>query len=170
MNCDRIEELLPGYADGDISDDDRRHVDTHVGGCESCRESLAFFARLEQNLIERRTLRPSPAYAADRVVWRLGLKKRHGWVGVFYSVPGAIAAGVMAFAVLWLALSRVTQGVSGGFGDKLATGFEMVIERWLRGVDAIAAASELTLPIVTFGLTALILLAGSWMVLRYVRE
>jgi anti-sigma factor RsiW len=167
MNCNRIEELLPGYADGDITADDKRQVDVHVETCDACRESLAFFLQMENQLVERSALRPSAAVAARRVVQRLGLRNRLGWFDALTSVPGAIAGGLVALGVVWLAGGHALTGLFGGRG--VAYG-DAVVDHWVHGVDFLAAGSELTLPIVTAGLTALILLTGSWMVLRFVRE
>jgi anti-sigma factor RsiW len=171
MNCDRIEELLPGYADGDITADEKRLVDTHVEHCETCRESLAFFMQMESQLVERRELRPSATVAAHRVTHRLGLRKRLGWFDALASVPGAIAGALVAFGAAWLLGGHaITTLVNKGAGVGVDTRADAIVDQWVRGVDSLAAGSSLTLPIVTAGLTALILLAGSWMVLRFVRE
>lgn len=171
MNCDRIEELLPGYADGDITAEEKHLIDTHVEHCDACRESLAVFMQLENQLVERRTLRPSATVAAHRVGRRLGFRRSWGWLDSLYSVPGLIAAGLVTFGGVWLLGAPAIKSLV-GHGASLGAGarFEIVMDRWIRGIDSLAAASDLTLPIVTAGLTALILLVGSWMVLRFVRE
>jgi len=36
MNCERIEELLPSYADGGLATEDRASVEAHLETCRSC--------------------------------------------------------------------------------------------------------------------------------------
>ena len=79
MSCKNFEELLPAYAEGELSVEERSRVDSHVQDCESCRESLAFFERLEDDLAARRDLRPSDAAAAGRIVGNVGIRKERRW-------------------------------------------------------------------------------------------
>ncbi len=48
MDCARIVELLPGYLDGDTSPGQREEVESHLAGCESCRELLGSLRRLDR--------------------------------------------------------------------------------------------------------------------------
>jgi Putative zinc-finger len=41
MNCDRIEELLSPYLEGELGADDSRLVEEHVKACPDCRRLLA---------------------------------------------------------------------------------------------------------------------------------
>lgn len=41
MDCKIIQDLLPLYHDGVCSQESRREVETHLGGCETCRKLLA---------------------------------------------------------------------------------------------------------------------------------
>jgi len=175
MNCEHFEELLPAYAENELEGRDKARVDAHLEGCESCRESLAFFAQLEESLSTRRTLRPSDSIAAKRITRRVGFRREWRFVPAFISLRGLptilsgslIAVGIIAF----LARASVQEFFSnlgtirfkGDLGRRLS-------EALSPGLDAAAAGSELTWAIAYLGVFALILLAGSWMVLRHIRD
>jgi anti-sigma factor RsiW len=172
MNCEHFEELLPAYAENDLSADDRALVDTHLQACDSCRESLAFFVRLEGTLAERRELRPSDAAAAGRIVHRVGFKKRRRLVAAFTGLPAAISGALIAAGiVLFLARGAVQDffarvgaiRFSGDFGARLS-------EITSTGLGVVAVGSEWIWAVAYLGAVALILFSGSWMVLRYVRD
>src|SRR5437870_648187 len=40
MRCERLQELLPAYNDGDLSGRLNQQVSDHLDGCESCRREL----------------------------------------------------------------------------------------------------------------------------------
>ena len=48
MTCDPIEDLLPGYLDGELSLDVRRRVEEHLAACASCRALLQDVRRVDQ--------------------------------------------------------------------------------------------------------------------------
>jgi anti-sigma factor RsiW len=172
MSCERFEELLPAYAEDGLSADDKARVDTHLHACDSCRESLAFFVRLEDTLAERRELRPSDAVAAGRIVHRVGFKKRRRFVAALTGLPAAISGALIAIGIaLFLVRGAVQDFVtrlgairfSGDFGARLS-------EITSTGLGAVAVGSEWMWAIAYLGVVALILSGGSWMVLRYVRD
>lgn len=183
MTCDRIEELLPAFADDDLSKDERLVVESHLGECASCRETLAFLADLEGALVKRRELRPSPHAAADRVMGRVGLATR-GWVlRSLIGLPGLVSVLLITIGVLWLQLSNRFMSadssggrLSGQFESsvdgvaQIAAQFVGVIE-WLRdSLILLAAGNEWTLLAIYMGLAALVVLSGSWMVVRFSRD
>ena len=91
MNCPQVRELLSAYFDGELADDLRLHLSTHLDECPDCRSELAGFKSLSTmadglsdppppagvwSEIERQLDRPVPAksvdtpwYRSSRAVW-----------------------------------------------------------------------------------------------------
>lgn len=174
MNCDRFEELLPAYAEDDLVAKEKAEVDAHLDTCESCRESLAFFADLESSLVARRALRPSDAAVAALVTGRLGLGRRKSFrfAGVLSSVPAAISTVLVVLGVVLFAFrGAVAQMVSRAGEIRYNDDFRReVVDGVSSMLGSASAVSELTWTIMYLGVFALILLTGSWMVLKHVRD
>jgi anti-sigma factor RsiW len=170
MKCNHIEELLPGYAGGDLDTDDAQRVEAHIEACATCRESLDIYLKLETQLVARSKLRPSAKAAARKAARAVGFGRRH-WLDAFTGLPATAGGGLVVFGILWITFGDVIRdGFARLAAADLGARFLGVFDEWARGVDAVSGGSELTLPIVTAGLTALILLSGSWMVMRYVKN
>jgi anti-sigma factor RsiW len=172
MSCKHFEELLPAYAENGLSADDKVRVDTHLRACDSCRESLAFFVRLEATLAERRELRPSDAVAAGRIVHRVGFEKQRSFVAALTGLPAAISGALIAVGiVLFLARGAVQDFLTRlgaiRFSGDFAAGLSEIPST---GLGAVAVGSEWMWAVAYLGVVALILSSGSWMVLRYVRD
>lgn len=90
MACDAYEPHLAAYLYDDIGADDRARVESHLAGCARCRDVLASFAAVREELA--RHAAPPARSAAGVVV--LGRRRA--------SVPPwmAFAAGVAAAALL----------------------------------------------------------------------
>lgn len=52
ITCDIIEDLLPSYVDGILSDDSKALVDEHLKTCEKCRKNLNYMQKNEEHLLE----------------------------------------------------------------------------------------------------------------------
>jgi hypothetical protein len=50
MECERIEELLPSYLEGDLSQAEKALVESHLAGCPDCVALLAVLGRAQQAL------------------------------------------------------------------------------------------------------------------------
>ena len=48
MNCEQIRELLAGYQDGELDNDQRQRVEKHLEGCAECREDLAQLEKVKE--------------------------------------------------------------------------------------------------------------------------
>jgi anti-sigma factor RsiW len=64
MTCQKIEELLPLYAEEGLGAQDRRRVQTHLAACPKCRHLLACFKQTEAGLARFPELQVSPALVA----------------------------------------------------------------------------------------------------------
>ncbi len=174
MSCESIEKLLPLYVEGDLSSGERREVDEHVASCESCCSSLRFYEELEASLLSLGDARPSPARAAAAVSGSLGLRSRAGFRWTWPGVPALTGA---AFIVLGIAL-YVLRGAIPSIFARFDVGTSTVYSRAMSevasgmasGVTRIAGTGEWVLLSVYLGIFALVMFAGSWMVLRFVRE
>ncbi len=174
-NCEHVESLLPAYAEGDVTPEERGRVDAHVGECEACRQSLAFFVGLEETLVERRRERPSDRAAARRVARRLGLRWRPRFVPDMGGLPVAASA---AFVGLGIAMFVARDAVREFFARVGTTSSSGALSAWiselLRSVvsalEVVSAGSVWTWVAVYAGCLALIFLSGTWMVLRWVRD
>lgn len=81
--CERIEELLPLYIDGELSADDTGAVSVHLAGCAGCVQSLKSYQALESSLSAMPDTLPDPHAVASNVIGRLGLEKGESLAGIF---------------------------------------------------------------------------------------
>jgi predicted anti-sigma-YlaC factor YlaD len=114
------EELLAGYVDGALSDEERAAVESHLAGCARCRQESGLATRAVATLrtideepvpvgvmspvhqeIARRRSRPAPRPLSQRVVWAAG---------------GAVAAAFIGLLAIW-----VLPGMSGNSTGSAAT-------------------------------------------------
>ena len=65
-DCEAIDPLLSLYADGMASPNEARRVETHLPGCDSCRELLAWMQATQRALAARPVVRP-PAELRARI-------------------------------------------------------------------------------------------------------
>ncbi|MBP2681256.1 MAG: putative zinc-finger [Candidatus Krumholzibacteriota bacterium] len=170
MSCEKFEDRLPLYVEGDLSAEERSRVDDHLGSCARCRESLAFYRELETSLSSLRELRPSPARTAAAVSERLGLRPRRHARRSFVNVPAMVSAG---FIVLGLVLYDFRNFVAEFFnrmGVGASNGYSRAVTDLTQGAALVSGGSEWVLITILAGVFALVMLTGSWMVLRFLRR
>lgn len=176
MTCERIEELLPLFAEGDMAGDDRRMVEAHLEGCAACRESLVVYRSIESALVSRRELLPEASRTASAVMARLRPRASvlpyrrpyYGWIGA-----PALAGVLMVVAAVALIFFR---GAIADFvdfmeraGGPAVEAYSRGVGEWTRWMTVATGGDDFTLFLVLLGATALMLAAGGWMVLRLVR-
>ena len=64
MTCERFEELLSAYLEGDISPEEKREMDAHLASCPACAELLTVFRETQEALKGFPEAEPSPALIA----------------------------------------------------------------------------------------------------------
>jgi len=64
MECERLEELLPSFLEGALSQEEKALVESHLAGCPDCRGLLAVLARTQQALAGLPELEVSPGLRA----------------------------------------------------------------------------------------------------------
>jgi anti-sigma factor RsiW len=170
VSCEKFEDLLPRYAEGDLSTEERGRVDDHMASCERCRESLAFYLELETSLASLSGLRPSPVRTAAAVSDRLGLRPRRRARRSFVNVPVIVSAG---FIVLGLVLYDIRAFVMAFFvrmGVGASNGYSRAVTDMTQGAAQVGGGGEWVLLAILGGILALVMLVGSWMVLRFVKR
>lgn len=64
MNCEKFENLISGYLDGELSDAERKECEAHISSCEKCAASLEEYSSLEKMLKESESPLPDEGYWA----------------------------------------------------------------------------------------------------------
>lgn len=170
MNCNEIEELMPRYMEGDLSEADRCSIESHLASCAGCRESLEIFTALERSLVNLKAAAPAWKMAEARLVREAGLAKRRSIAGFVFTSPvmaglSFIAIGV-AFMLRGNAILSVLQSLLARFAFSLGD-LEQIGGRWL----AAFAGVDLAMLIGIYGLTLLAILAATrLLVLRFARK
>src|SRR5437016_817820 len=94
MNCQDMQELLSGYADGQVDGREKRLVERHLEGCAVCRRGL----RLAEAIKSAMGALPQPALPADL---KENLRRKMDRRPILrYSLLGALAAALFAAARL----------------------------------------------------------------------
>lgn len=170
MSCEKFEDLLPLYVEGDLPAEERSRVDEHVASCARCRESLSFYSELETSLSSLRDLRPSPARTAVAVSERLGLRPRRNPRGVFVNVPALVSAGFIVLGIVLYDFRNIVADFFTRVGVGASNGYSRAVTDLTQGAVQMSGGGEWVLITIFAGVFALVMLVGSWMVLRFVRR
>lgn len=65
MICEEIREELVAYQDGELAEQDRKHVTIHLSTCPACTQEAASLARIGQMFVNLERVTPSPDFAAN---------------------------------------------------------------------------------------------------------
>lgn len=128
MECERIEDLLPLYIDGDLSAEEAAGVTAHLAVCESCEQSLETYRALESSLSTIPGFIPDPRTVASEVADRLGLEKKNSIAGIFRRMSFVWTFSV-ATAALILLISRFD------YVSALISGQESFVDSTTRSMD-----------------------------------
>jgi anti-sigma factor RsiW len=170
MNCNRIEELLVQYLEGDLSADEWRTVDAHVASCEECRASLATFMSLEESLGTLKETVPSWKTAEARFSRRAGIAKRH-WIPAFvFNAPFVAGLSFVALGVVLFLRGNVIFPALQSLGPRFAAAFDSFAQSLSR-LFADAAGMNVTVLVAIYGFLTLALMCGtSALVFRFGRK
>jgi len=61
MECEKVLELLMGYLDGELTDDDRAEVKRHLESCAACRKEELAYLRLNEMTESMEFVEPTEA-------------------------------------------------------------------------------------------------------------
>ena len=137
--CDRYEDRLVAYAAGTLAVDDRTRLETHLAGCQACRDALAVVTAVRttapvppaglEGRIQRAVRAASTAAAAPATVpaaigvsgsagsARPGWRRKAGRAWRPFVLPLAAAA---AIAALWVTTERPWTDAEEGALEALA--------------------------------------------------
>ena len=170
MNCDRIEELLVPFLEGDLSTDELQAVEEHLASCAECRASLTTFMSLEESLGTLRENVPSWKTAEARFSRRAGLERRRSIPAFVFSAP--FVAG-LSFVVLGLVLflrGNVIFPAIQSLGPRFAASFDSSVQSLSR-IFADAAGTNVTMLVAIYGFLTFALMCGtSALVFRFGRK
>lgn len=104
MTCQDHEHLLTGYVDGELSDDHRRGVETHLQECADCRRQLEELVSIKEQLTMIKFKEPSE------------MELERYWSGVYNRLErgvGWILLSLGAIVVLSLGTIEMIQEMTG---------------------------------------------------------
>ena len=169
MNHDDFEELLPAYLEGALNAEQTARVDSWLERSADARESLGVFRRLDGLLEQRRAQVPPAEGFILAVTRRSVLSSVRRVMNVAFSFP--------AISGLLLALFAFTLFV---YREQITSWFNRTPEfsgsnshalEWVRSVLLQFSGTDIwTLTAVYAGLTLIILLSTSLMVMRFLRD
>jgi len=168
MKCDHVEDRLAFYVENEIDAAERREIESHLATCQVCEESLAAYMQLEASLVQRRDRVPAAGPVAARVMQRVGYSRRRDVVRVLLGWPGMVGSAFVTAGLLVLFGFNPFQGMLGRLTG--SAGYEIPLLEWVNQWISLVPDDTMMLSVVYSGIVALILLTGSLMVLRYVRD
>ena len=96
ITCDVIQDLMPSYIDGILSEDSKVLVEEHMGTCQECRKMLEIMK--EEQGKEQVRIKPSAASTAERGAGETENTESNANAGSVASPAGAVVKSVPAFA------------------------------------------------------------------------
>jgi anti-sigma factor RsiW len=134
MKDGHIEEMLPLYIEGELSDDEKRAVDEHLSSCADCREAMDLYTSLEKALVSFKKERPSPRRTFDAISGRLPLEPAFSPLSLIRSPVVLGTAAVTLIAIVTIIFHQQMGSALSGLGglsfDSIARSFEG-IPQWL---------------------------------------
>jgi anti-sigma factor RsiW len=104
VNTGHVDELLVAQARGELEGAERARVEDHLRGCAACREALAAFSGLIEELAATAPAVPPIHWGAYRAELREKLERRTAphataWIAVWRPAPALVAMGLLAALV-----------------------------------------------------------------------
>lgn len=170
MNCRDIDELVPRYLDGEVSDEERLALERHVASCAQCAESLEASREIDASLVCLREVIPSWKRAEARFVRATSTGKRRPLLSLIWNAP--VVCGLL-FVVLGIVLFIRGRPLAYGmeiFDSRLADSLDSLgqsIARLLSGIQSLDLAVLVSLCLI---LTVIPLVAFGFAVQRFGRR
>ena len=99
MDCEKIQPLISGYVDGELGDEDRSRVESHLQHCRQCSQDLADFNKMKE--VTRSMKFPEPTDRQLEFYWRgvYNRMERHlGWI--LFSIGAICLLGYGGFLLV----------------------------------------------------------------------
>lgn len=102
MKCDIPHELLSGYLDGELTDEQKKRVEEHLKKCTRCQEELEELQRLDAYVRAVEVEEPSRefVFGLNRRVMKAVTKKRKSLFFRFSPVLAPVAVAVLVLIIL----------------------------------------------------------------------
>ncbi|MFW6457061.1 MAG: anti-sigma factor family protein, partial [Planctomycetota bacterium] len=107
MHCENSEQILSAYLDGELSEEERRQVESHIKQCDDCRHELESLRRTVEVLHELPTIPASPDFTS-RVLAELNMNEVPSRITTLWRRGMAVAA---VFLVIITAVFLVDDGI-----------------------------------------------------------
>jgi len=105
MTCERFEELLSAYLEGELSLEEKREMDGHLASCLACAELLTVFRETQAALKGFPEVEPGPALMAR--LYAIPEKKRFFQPVFDFLVRPSLQPVFAALSALFIAISFV---------------------------------------------------------------
>ncbi|MDD4858321.1 MAG: zf-HC2 domain-containing protein [Candidatus Krumholzibacteria bacterium] len=170
MSCDQIEQFLPRYMENDLSEDDRRMIESHLASCAKCRRSLEAFAALEESLTSLKTAVPSWRTADERLSLIFGPERERSVAARVLNAPFAAGLSFIALGIVLFWKGNALFPALRSFGTRFAF-FSDTLMQSLSHAFAEASGLNPAMLISIYVLLTLALLSGTGLVvLRFARK
>jgi predicted anti-sigma-YlaC factor YlaD len=174
MECDTYQEQMSLWIDGQLTEDEIRHIETHAAACASCRTYLDALRRLDRLLSAAPMIAPVPGFT-ERFQARLVTRRRRSrtWAGLLTLTLATLvlllgATAVLAASGLTLWDNFAITGLTGlllDLGKAMAVSFNLT---WLI-LSALARVLRHPVFIAYFAATAILIAAWTQIITRHVR-
>jgi anti-sigma factor RsiW len=101
MTCERMEALLPAYADHNLPEAEAVGVKAHLEGCASCKEALNWLTSLDAVLKARSSERPSAQHTARMVMSAIRPSRARMVLDAVFSLPVMVSAFLIAMGIVF---------------------------------------------------------------------
>jgi hypothetical protein len=95
-SCKSIEELLSGYLDGELTQQDRQRVELHLDDCDDCRKTYEDMAKL-QNAVGKLSFGEMSSQKWSEIMNDVTARTSRGFGWLFYIVGLLIVIGYGAY-------------------------------------------------------------------------
>ncbi len=115
MTCDKVNALLSGYVDSELTAAQAQQIEEHIRSCADCDANYRELTRLK-NVIEAVAIRTSaPPHLAQRVSAGLKENDRHhaSWSGGLVKLAYSLPALLLGLVIGWATLSPFNAGTRG---------------------------------------------------------
>jgi anti-sigma factor RsiW len=160
MNCNRIEELLVQYLEGDLPADERRMVDAHIASCAECRRSLETFMSLEESLGALKETVPSWKEAEARFSRRTRPERRRAISAFVFNAPFIAGISFVALGVALFLRGNVLFPALQSLAPRFAPALDAFVQSFSR-LFADAAGLNVTVLIAIYGFLTFALMCGT---------
>ncbi|MGZ7065220.1 MAG: anti-sigma factor family protein [Candidatus Aminicenantales bacterium] len=129
MTCERFEELLSAYLEGDLSPEEKREMDAHLASCLACAELLTVFQETQEALRGFPEVEPGPTLMAR--LYAIPEKKSFFQPAFDFLVRPSLQPVFAALSALFIAISFVFflpqgRGIQKAIDRQLHLGYNQV--------------------------------------------